>query len=83
MPQRSKEGSENVPVTRILNAHFDVSIRPAERLGSNWESCGDIVERVSGKLRARVYGSGPTSAAAELEAEREAERWVYRNPVVR
>lgn len=65
-------------VTRILNAEFDVRIRPADRLHSYWESCGDIVQRVNGKSLARLYGRGRTSAAAEEEVAREADRWLLR-----
>jgi hypothetical protein len=64
---------------RILNAELDLRIRPADRSFGYWESCGDIVERQSGKSIARVYGRGRTGAAAEQEVGREAERWLLRN----
>jgi len=68
---------------RDLNETFDLNVRPADRLHGAWESCGDIVDRRSGKAYARVYGIGRTGAAAEQEVELEAERWLRRNPAIK
>lgn len=72
-----------MPSTSILNEQFDLSVRPADRLHGVWESCGDIIDRHSGKPHGRVYGQGRTSAAAEEEVEREAARWLLRRVAVR
>jgi hypothetical protein len=72
-----------VPSTRILNEQFDLSVRPADRLHGAWESSGDIIDRHSGKALGRVYGKGRTSAAAEEEVGREAERWLVTRAWVR
>jgi len=62
----------------MLNERFDLRIRSADRVRGQWESCGDIVERHSGKALGRVYGRGSSSAAAEQELQLEAERWLLK-----
>jgi hypothetical protein len=79
----SPRGRQTLAVKHILNEHLDLSIRAADRHRTAWESCGDIIERASGKTIARVYGRGRSSALAEQEVEREAQRWALRNIVVR
>ena len=69
--------------TGNLNEQFDLEVRAAGRPKAVWECSGDIVNRHSGKSLARVYGNGRTSAAAELEVLREAERWLLRGMTVR
>jgi hypothetical protein len=72
-----------VSSTRILDGELDLRIRPADRLYFAWEACGDIIVRHSGKPIGRVYGRGSTSAEAEEEVSREAERWLLRDRRVR
>lgn len=64
-----------MPIARILNERFDLSIRAADWRQGLWESSGDIIDRHKDRPVARVYGRGRTSVAAEQEAQREAERW--------
>ena len=65
---------------RDLDEHFDLRVQPAERRPRGmWESCGDVIERRSGKAFGRVYGIGSTSVAAEEDVHLEANRWLRAN----
>ena len=68
-----------MPSQRILNDQFDLSVRPADWVRGAWESSGDIIDHDIGKTICRIYGNGPTRAAAEEEVEREAARWLLRD----
>jgi len=71
-----QERQHRVPTTRILNGQFDLNVRAPDRLRGAWECCGDIVDRERNRPIARVYGKGRTSAVAEEDVVREAERWI-------
>ena len=83
LPVYLNEGQIAVTETRFLNDLYDLRVRIADKAGSNWECCGDIINRLNGKPVGRVYGRARNQAAAEQEVELEAGRWLRRTGMAR